>query len=153
MRHCGVALGFAHGAIEAVERDEGQAVCADEFAHFFDGVFVCEELFTLWRVDAIEAAMRGRRAGNPHVDFLCACAAEHIDDFDRGRASHDGVIDQNHALAFDETAVGVVFQLNAQMPDMVGRLDECTSDIVVADDSKIEGDFAFLGIADGGRHA
>jgi hypothetical protein len=65
--------------------------------------------------------------------------AHHLDDLGRGRAAHDGIVDQDDPLAFDIGAVGVVLQLDAEMADLIGRLDEGAADIMVADDAELEG--------------
>src|SRR4029078_603983 len=49
-------------------------------------------------------------------------------------------------------AVGVVLQPHAEMANMIGRLDEGPSDIVIADDAELERDPRLLRIADRGRH-
>ena len=69
-----------------------------------------------------------------------ARGAHHLDDLDGGGAAHDGIVDQHHALAVDLGAVGVVLQLDAEVADLVGRLDEGAADVVVADDAELEGD-------------
>ncbi len=63
------------------------------------------------------------------------------------------VVHQDHPLALQHRAVGRVLQLDAQIADVVGRLDEGAADIVVADDAELERQPAFLGVAHGGRHA
>ena len=63
------------------------------------------------------------------------------------------IVDQDHALALDQGAVGVVLQAHAEMADVVGRLDEGAADIVVADDAELERQARLVGIADRRRHA
>ncbi len=46
-----------------------------------------------------------------------------------------------------------MLQLDAEMADLVGGLDEGAADIVVADDAQLEGDARLLRIADRRRHA
>ena len=50
--------------------------------------------------------------------------AHHFDDLDRGRAAHDGVVDQHHTLAFEFAQVGVVLEADAQVPDLRRGLDK-----------------------------
>ena len=66
------------------------------------------ELAALGRVDAIEARMHGRWAGNAHMHFLGAGLAHHFDNLARGGAANDAVIDENNAFTFKLLAVGVV---------------------------------------------
>ena len=79
--------------------------------------------------------------------------AHHLDDLSRGGAAHDPVVDHDHALAFDEGTVDVVLELDAQVADLVARLDEGAPHVVVADDAELEGDAGLGRVADGGGHA
>ena len=81
------------------------------------------------------------------------CLADHLDDLPAGGAAHDGVVHQDHPLVLQHRAVGGVLQLHAEMADVVGRLDEGTADIVVADDTEFERDAAFGRVAHRCRHA
>ena len=75
---------------------------------------------------------------------------EHLHDLDGRGAAHDGVVEKNDALAFDNLAVGVVFQLHANMADAIRRLNKCAAHIVIADETHFIGNAAFLGIANSG---
>ena len=121
--------------------------------HLLDRVARRQQLAALGRVDAVEAAVGGGRAGDPHVHLGRTGRAHHVHDLGRGGAAHDAVVDQDHPLAGERDAVGVVLQLHAEMADLVGRLDEGAADIVVADDAELEGEAGFLRVADRRRHA
>src|SRR3546814_1805933 len=82
------------------------------------------------------------------MHFLGAGLSHHLDDLGRGGAAHDGIVDQDDPLALDIGAVGIVLQLDAEMADLVGRLDEGAADIMVADDAELEGNATLGGIAD-----
>ncbi len=148
-----IATIFAHGPVQPVEGDEGQAVRADEGAHLGEIILRGQQLVAARRIDAIEAAMGRRRAGNAHMHLTRAGLAHHLHDFSRGGAAHDGIIDQHNTFAVDDVAVGVMLELDAEMADLVRRLNKGAADIMVADDAEIEGDAAFLRIADGGGGA
>src|SRR5688572_6684502 len=55
LRPRGVAAALARCSVESVDRDEPEAVDADEIAHVLDRHARCEELRFLRRVDAVEA--------------------------------------------------------------------------------------------------
>ena len=112
-----------------------------------------EQLRLLRRVDAVEAGVHGRRAGDAHVHLGRAGLAHHLHDLQRGRAAHDRIVDEHDALAGEHVAVGVVLEAHAHVADRVGRLDEGAADIVVADDAEIEGQAGRLGEADRRRRA
>src|SRR3546814_17860958 len=63
------------------------------------------------------------------VDLGGTGVAHHLHDLEAGRAAHDRIVDQHDALARDQRAVGIVFQLDAKMADLVARLDEGAADI------------------------
>ena len=87
------------------------------------------------------------------MHLLGAGLAHHLHDLLAGRAAHDRIVDQHHALAFDHAAVGVVLQLDAHVADRIAGLDEGAADIVVADDAELEGNAGLLREADRRRRA
>ena len=87
------------------------------------------------------------------MHLLGAGLAHHLHDLHRGRAAHDGVVDQHDPLAVDDRAIGAVLEPHAELADVLARLDEGAPDIVVADDAELVGNAGFLGVADGGRDA
>jgi hypothetical protein len=152
LRAGGVAGRAADGAVEAVHRDEGEAVAADRLRHFGLGHAGGHQVFAFRRVDAVEAGEHGGRRGNPHVDLGCSGVAHHIDDLLRGGAAHDGIVHQDDPLALDHFGVRAVLQLHPEVADRIRRLDEGAPDVVVADDPQFEGNPRGLGIAERGGH-
>ena len=51
-----IAALIAHGAVDAVDREEGERIRADELAHAFEVVGGGEQLVALGRVDAVIVA-------------------------------------------------------------------------------------------------
>ena len=56
-----IARFFAHGAVDAIDREEGERVRADELPHAFKIVRGGKQLVLLRRVDAVIVGMRDRR--------------------------------------------------------------------------------------------
>ena len=79
--------------------------------------------------------------------------AHHLDDFHRRRAAHDQIVDQHDPLARDDRAIGVVLEPDAEFADRLRRLDERAPDIMIADDSELEGNAAGLRVAERRRDA
>src|SRR3546814_14311891 len=98
-----------------------------------------QQLGPFRRVDAVEAAMPGRRAGDAHMHFLGARFAHHLHDLERSRAADDGIIDQDDALALYQGALGVMLQLPPQMAALVARPDAGDADLVREADAEVEG--------------
>ena len=87
------------------------------------------------------------------MHFRRPAIAHHLHDFLRGRAPHDRIVHQHHALALKLRPIGIVLEAHAQMPDAVRRLDEGAADIVVADDTELERQTRGMGEPQRGRHA
>ena len=115
-----VAAFLAHGAIDAVDRQEGERVGADELPHAFEIVRRGEELVLLRRVDAVIVGMGDRRRGDAEMHFAGAGIAHHLHDLHRGRAAHDRVVDQHDALAIDHGAIGAVLEAHAELRGSAG---------------------------------
>src|SRR5919109_677307 len=82
------------------------------------------------------------------MDSAGTGAPDHIDDLDRGRAPDDRIIDEDDALAVEIGSARIVLQPNAKMANLITRLDKSSPDVMVADDSQLEGQPRFLGVAD-----
>jgi len=82
------------------------------------------------------------------MNFSGAGIAHHLHDlFGRG-AAHDGIINQDHAFAFQDGAIGRMLARDRADAAALGRLDEGTSDIVAADDTKLERQVGLFSISD-----
>ena len=87
------------------------------------------------------------------MHFARAGLAHHADDLAAGGAAHDGIVHQNHALAFQQVAHRVQLELHAEIADRLRRLDERAAHVVIADQRLPERNAGFGGIADGGGDA
>ena len=87
------------------------------------------------------------------MHFLRAGVADHADNLAAGGAAHDRVIDQHDALALQQRADWIQLQLHAKVAHALAGFDEGSSDVVVADQSKAEGNPALGGIAHRCGHA
>src|SRR3954452_3951047 len=144
---------LAERSVQPFDRDESETVGIDVIAHLLDAHLRREQLRPLGRVDAVEAAVLGRRRGDAHVHFASAGIAHHLHDLHAGGAAHDGIVDEDDALAVDQSRIGVVLQLDAEVPNFLARLNEGPADIVRADDAELERNSRCLGEADCRRHA
>ena len=101
---------------------------------------------------------RDRRRADAHVHFLRAGLAQHLDDLRRGGAAHDGVVDDDDALALDHLLQRVELQVDALVAHALVGLDERAADVAVLDEALGVGDAGLVRVADGGggrgvRHA
>ena len=146
MRLFVVAHVLAKRTVEAVDRQEGEAVDLDEVAHALDIHLRGKKLGAFRRVDAVEAAVPRRRRGDAHVHLGGAGLAHHLHDLEAGGAAHDRIVDQDDAPVRDQRAIGVVLQLYTEVADVVGRLDECAADILGPEQADFPGEAGGAGI-------
>ena len=78
---------------------------------------------------------------------------EHRHDAPRGRAPHDRVVDQHHALAPDDGPHGRKLHPDTLLAQLLRRLDEGAADVLVLDQAHLVGQAARLGIAHRGAEA
>ena len=67
------------------------------------------------------------------MNFARARAAHHADDLAAGGAAHDRIVDQNHALAFQQMPDRIEFQLHAEIANGLRGLNKRPAHIVIAD--------------------
>src|SRR6185436_11509922 len=79
-RRAGRLLRPAEDLEHAFDREIPEAVRLDEFPDLVDGLVGGDQLVTRRRVDAVVAALDGRRRGDPDVDLLRSGLAQHADD-------------------------------------------------------------------------
>ena len=148
-----IAAVLAHGAVDALDGEEGERIRTDELPHLLEVMGGGEKLVALGRIDAVEVRMGDRRRGDAEMHLARAGLAHHAHDLHRRGAAHHAVVDQHDALAGDHRAVGVVLEAHAEFADRLGRLDEGAADIVIADDAELVRNAGRLRIADRRRHA
>ena len=120
----GIAALLAHGAVEAVDRQEGQGIGADIGAHLLEVVGRGEQLVLLGRVDAVEVRMGDRRQAMrkctsraPASRIMRTIFTEVVP---RTRLSSTSTM----RLPCDAGAVGRVLHAHAELAHRLGRLDE-----------------------------
>src|SRR5258708_24351999 len=143
------ALGITDRPTQRREGNVAERIRAKEFADFFRSVGRGDQFFPRGRVDAVVTGRYRGRATNAHVDFFCTDFANHSDDFAAGGAADDGIIDEYHALAFDQAADRIELELHTEITDGLRRLDEGAADVVVADQTHAERNPGFKRVADG----
>ena len=85
------------------------------------------------------------------MDLGSAGLAQHPHQGPLGVAAHDGVVDDDEALALDDLAQGVELEADAELAQGLGGLDEGAPHVGVLHQALPVGDAGGLGVADGGR--
>jgi len=71
------------------------------------------------------------RGGRGEEDFHGTGVARHLDDLAAGGATHDGVVDEQHALAAEFLMYGVEFLAHGILAHRLPRHDEGAADVAV----------------------
>ncbi len=145
------------GLVKAIQHafhgEVGEAVDFEEVADFFDGAVVGDELGARGEIDAVEAGMANRGAGDAEVNFLRTGVAEGAHLGAGGGAADDGVFDNDDAFAFNDVGDDVELHGDGAVAlELVGH-DEGAADEAVGDDAFFELDAGFNRIAEGGGTA
>src|SRR5436305_799642 len=98
------------GRHQAVEVEVGERVAAEVLANLADGHAGRQQLCAGAEVHAEEARPGDRRKRDAEVDLGGAGLAQHADEGALRGAAHDGVVDDDHALARDVLADRVQLQ-------------------------------------------
>src|SRR6185312_526850 len=144
---------FATSLLQTVKRKIAQGIRSDVFADLFDGFIRGDELVLGWSIHAVKTWGDGGRTGNPHVDFFGSGVADHADDLAAGGAAHDGIVNQNHAFAFEQRAHRIQLEFDAKITDRLARFNERAAHVVIADEAKAKRNAAFGRKAHGGGNA
>src|SRR5215469_7882870 len=141
---------IANGLAEGREGEVAKRIGFDVTADFFHAVRAGDQLAAVGSVNTVKAGRDGGGAGDAKMDFGCAGLAHHAHDLAADGSTDNRIIDEHDAFALQQMADGIVFELHAEITDGLGRLDEGTADVVIADDGLAEGEPGFGGVTDGG---
>ena len=74
------------------------------------------------------------------MDFRGASRPDHLYDFPACRSADEGVIDEDHALSFQQVPHWIELHFDTEMPDRLARFNECSANVVVANQAEGERD-------------
>ena len=81
------------------------------------------------------------------MNLLGAGVAQHLDELHHGGAAHDGVVDDDQALALDVVTQRVELHTHAHGTQLLRRLDKRTAHIAVLDEALAKGNAALVRIS------
>ena len=87
------------------------------------------------------------------MNLLGTGVTQHLDELHHGGAAHDGVVDDDQALALDVVAQRVKLHAHAHGAQLLRRLDKRTAHVTVLDKALAKGNAALVRIALRGRQA
>src|SRR3546814_7155517 len=98
---------------------------------------VCSsDLFARRRhINAVDIWITHRRRCRGEIDFPGASTACHFDDFLRGRATHDRIVDQQHVLATEFEIDRIELLAYRLLALRLSRHDEGAADVAVLDEA------------------
>ena len=137
----------------AVETQVAQGIGIEEAANFILGIGGRHQLAALGKVDAVHTGVDVGRAAHQDVYLLGSGLLEGGDPGLAGRAAHDGVIHDHHALAAHQIGNEVEFHPHVEVADELRGLQEASAHVVIAHEGHLEGDAAFQRISQRGAIA
>src|SRR5262249_52416785 len=123
----------SYSLLQRIEREVAECVRAYKFANAFHCRVGGDQFVFDRRVHSIEAGRNRGRAGDPQMHFARARFTYHADYFLARGSTHDGVVHQCDTLPFQKITHGVKLQLHAEVTDRLRWFDECTPNVVIAD--------------------
>src|SRR5436305_8155386 len=134
--------------LQSVQREIGHRIGSDVRPDLINCLIRCDQFFFGRCIYAVKAGRDRRRAGDAHVNFSSARVADHAHDLSTGSAANDGVIDQDHAFAFQQLAYWIQLELDAKIAHVLPRLNESASNVVIADEAELKWNAAFGCVTD-----
>src|SRR3989344_5048880 len=128
-------------------REEVQRCGAQVLTHF--GYRACrrEEIFLLWRVDSVKVGKNDGRRRDKKVHFLRTGFKKHGDYLSRGRATHDGIIENGNAPACDDFFLHGELCFYALLADVLLGLDKGAVNVAIFGEAHFKRNATRLGVA------
>ena len=117
-------VGAVAGTEQALFREEGEGIRADEAAECLHVQPVGDQFRFRGNVDAVEAGVLQGRRGNAQVHASGAGVPEHLYKLPGGGAPDDGIVDDHDVFPFHDTPNRRQFQPDAGFPHLLGGFDE-----------------------------
>src|SRR5215208_1500722 len=145
-------LSLLCGGDHRIRREVGQGGCPDLGPDLFHGQVRAHELIRTIHVDAVVAGAFDRGRRDPEVDLGGTGLEEQLDQLAAGVAAHDGVVHDDHPVAFDHARQRVELEPDAELAHTVGRLDKSPPYVAVLYEAFRVRDAAPLRVADRRHH-
>ena len=146
-------VGAVAGTEQALFREEGEGIRADEAAECLHVQPVGDQFRFRGNVDAVEAGVLQGRRGDAQVYAPGSGVPEHLHELPGSGSPDDGVVDDHDVFSPDDASHGRQLQPHAGFPHLLGGLDEGAAHVEILDDTHFQRDAAPFGIADGGAQA
>src|SRR5919112_542025 len=140
------------GGDHRIRREVGQGGCPDLDPNLLHGQVRAYKLVSTIHVDAVVAGAFDRGRRDPEVDLGGAGLEQQLDQFAAGVAAYDGVVHDDHPVAFDHARQRVEFEPDAELAHTVGRLDKSPTYVAVLYEAFRVRDAAPLRVADRRHH-
>src|SRR5215203_2255043 len=140
------------GGHHRIRREVGEGGGPDLGPDLLHGQIRPYQLVGAIHVDAVVAGALDRRRRDPEVDLGCTGLEEQLDQLAARVAAHDGVVDNDHPVAFDHARQRVELESYAELAHTVGRLDKSPPHVAVLYKAFCVRDAAPLRVADRRHH-
>src|SRR5829696_6386840 len=140
------------GGDHRIRREVGKGSGPDLGSDLLHGQVRAYELIRTIHDDAVVARTFDRGRRDPEVDLGGAGLEEQLDQLAAGVAAHDGVVHDDHPVAFDHARQRVELEPDAELAHTVGRLDKSSPYVAVLYEAFRVRDAAPLRVADRRHH-
>ena len=123
---------MARGADHRVGIEIADAVGIEIFADLIHRALVREQVLRIGKIDAVMAGEPVRGTTDPHVDFRRARLAHVHHARPRGRAAHDRIVHDDHALPGDRFLDQIQLHPHVEIADELGGLKKRAADVMIA---------------------
>src|SRR5271156_7097361 len=96
-----------HRQPQSLKRNVSQRIRSQIFPYLFHGIICRNQFLAPRRIHSVITRRNCRRAADPHVHFRRARIAHQPHNFPAGRAAHNRIIHQHHALSLQHSTHGV----------------------------------------------
>ena len=111
------------------------------------------EFFLRRHVNTIETGMADGGRSNPQMYFFRAGCPKHVDQFPGCSTSHDRVVNHDHTFFLQDSPDRIELDSHVEISDLLKRMDEGSSDVVIPDETDVQRHSQFLGISESSRIA
>src|SRR5205823_7546375 len=121
-----------------------QTINTEIFADVIHRHLIGDQLFRVWKIDAVMTGEPMWRTAHAHVHFFGAGLAQVHHARPRCRAAHDRVVYNHHAFSSNDFLYQIQLYAHVEIADQLTRLQKCAPDVVIADESVSVRNFQFL---------
>src|SRR5262249_23765078 len=124
-----------------------EGIGVEIFANFLERMICSHQFAAVGKINTVDARIHVRRATDEDVNFFRVGFFKVVDARFASGAAHDGIVDDDYALIFDEFGDEIELHANVEIADELGRLKKAAANVMVANEGHFERNAGFERIA------